>query len=770
MTLGHADASSLLLDLNADPNRQDRKGRTPAHCACSKGQLETVKILYARKGNLWLRNVRGDLPLHEAAASGRRELVQWLLETKRNKVNVTSNDGKTILHIAASNDNTDMCKILLDLGAHVNSIYRTARNVVMTPLDCALHKGFRSTAKFIQMQGGLPASKIRLSARRPVKLPELDQVQPLKFYEKEEITDLNNSKKFIVYIKKSESESEDEVPRSRVKHRVTRHKRRTSSCSDSIFIQRDDSYGDMNRCKSNMELSRHFRKSKYRSSSSSSDSSSDNCCHHIKRKHRCYKKTSPKKCRAKHKQKSLEEEPDSKRNLKKKRKKEKACKRGDKSGSGGSDGGSPHDSKKEKLETQECSNKPIEYEDLLREQEQAATKQKEISAKNENDNMSKGNTRPGSSNARPKSARPPSAQKHNEDKTNESADRKSHTEGESGKMSGFSEDEAVISEIITKAQVHMNAKLQTKLDPDEDIATDATYTIDATEKFDSLEPIYDPKDDKIIEEKPPKDMESVIESPKKVSFQEEEAEASAPETQTLETHSNTPDANNEVPLEKKVEQGMMNVSAVIELSKPADIKWEQSAIEVLSPPKCESPKSSFTVLDDDDLNPVDVYNDSPSDTTPSDSNQTIKSFHLLDSTETPELASVDYPVLDAVTVQIPIDKSSRKKKLKKKFKSKSTEGDSDDDRKFEQQASKDHDSGFEPSPRAGKTKIPSPRSTHTASLPRKPGFTKFESSDAPNAPPVRARSSRLGRKPGDQYAVNMTSVTQSIQRNIRRLI
>lgn len=44
-TLGHADATSLLLDLDAAPNRQDRKGRTPAHCACAKGQLETVKIL-----------------------------------------------------------------------------------------------------------------------------------------------------------------------------------------------------------------------------------------------------------------------------------------------------------------------------------------------------------------------------------------------------------------------------------------------------------------------------------------------------------------------------------------------------------------------------------------------------------------------------------------------------------------------------------------------------------------------------------------------------
>ena len=111
MTLGHADATALLLDLDADPNRQDRKGRTPAHCGCAKGQFETVKMLRERKANMWLRNAKGDLPIHEAASSGRRELVQWLLEQRPKQVNVTSNDGRTILHISAGNDNTDMCKV-----------------------------------------------------------------------------------------------------------------------------------------------------------------------------------------------------------------------------------------------------------------------------------------------------------------------------------------------------------------------------------------------------------------------------------------------------------------------------------------------------------------------------------------------------------------------------------------------------------------------------------------------------------------------------------
>ncbi|XP_055324548.1 ankycorbin [Sitodiplosis mosellana] len=179
VTLGHADATYMLLDLGADPNRQDRKGRTPAHCGCAKGQFETVKLLRDRKANLWLRNAKGDLPLHEAASSGRRELVLWLLDQRPKHVNTTSNDGRTILHIAASNDYSDMCKMLIDFGADINAIFRLPGNVVQTPLDCALNKGHRSTAKFLQLHGGLPANKLRLSGRNPNALNDQELVKPL---------------------------------------------------------------------------------------------------------------------------------------------------------------------------------------------------------------------------------------------------------------------------------------------------------------------------------------------------------------------------------------------------------------------------------------------------------------------------------------------------------------------------------------------------------------------------------------------------------------
>ncbi|KAJ9574723.1 hypothetical protein L9F63_008093, partial [Diploptera punctata] len=160
VTLGHADSTQLLLSFGAEPNRQDRKGRTPAHCGAAKGQLETLRILGVHGANLWVRNVRGDYPLHEAVVSGRKDLVRWLLNQRPDAVNSPNNDGRCPLHIAAINNNVEMCKILLDGQALLNPVMRTSKGHLMTPIDAALHRGNRGCAKYLQLHGGVPASKL----------------------------------------------------------------------------------------------------------------------------------------------------------------------------------------------------------------------------------------------------------------------------------------------------------------------------------------------------------------------------------------------------------------------------------------------------------------------------------------------------------------------------------------------------------------------------------------------------------------------------------
>ena len=111
VTLGHNECVSLLIHYGADVNHADKKGRTPPHCAAARGQLEALKILAKNKAKMWETNVRGDICLHDAVHSGRKDLVRWLLARNPAKVKFANNDGKCPLHVAAIAGNVEMCKV-----------------------------------------------------------------------------------------------------------------------------------------------------------------------------------------------------------------------------------------------------------------------------------------------------------------------------------------------------------------------------------------------------------------------------------------------------------------------------------------------------------------------------------------------------------------------------------------------------------------------------------------------------------------------------------
>jgi ankyrin repeat protein len=58
-----------------------------------------------------MKNVRGDLPLHEAVISRRKDLVLWLLSQRPDTVNASNNDGRCPIHLAALNNNVEMVKV-----------------------------------------------------------------------------------------------------------------------------------------------------------------------------------------------------------------------------------------------------------------------------------------------------------------------------------------------------------------------------------------------------------------------------------------------------------------------------------------------------------------------------------------------------------------------------------------------------------------------------------------------------------------------------------
>lgn len=702
VTLGHADATVKLLDFGADPNRQDRKGRSPGHCGCAKGQFETVKLLNARGANLWLRNARGDLPVHEAAASGRIELIEWLLQQKPNHINSSGNDGRTILHIAAGNDNIDMCKMLIEMGGDVNAVYRNTKNVVKTPLDCALQKGFRTTAKFVQMHEGLPANKLRLSGRKTHNiLPELDEVKPLKFTEIEVSYETKERRT-------SESDSEGERSHRRRKHRKCSHTRRTSSCSDTFICHRADEPCEISRSKSSNELHRR-RKSKQCSISSSSnsdsshsESSDEECCYHIKRKHRCYKKT---------KNKSKERDGSKRRHgydSKKGSESSECRENGDKDHSRG---------KKDKRKVEIASS--AKKNDNKASSTKAKGDQKPTKAP-----MSAGNKK------RPPSAKPGVQKRLSQDEKQKSIDKpktpdlpdepsidvskKSTTTTEEA-----SEEDKSIKEITTQAEVHDT--LQT--DVDEGASTDATYTVERRDKSELT----------ALETSTKEQVENVTsvqllttEASKKVSFKNDEA------MDEERVKAKTPEPPVELKPTEELKPPTAFESSPSPLPPEREMEYEDESPEDILRPKSQTPESvgSFTVLEDGD-----------------DAEQKLREFEEM--TQDEAFQNME----DEESEPQYFDDSSSLEKLPRR--SKKIEIYEEEGFKVLDE-SKDQDSGIEPSPRAHRSKIPAPRSSDQVGR-------AFVVTDE------RPQSSRAeGRKPGDKSAVNMTTVTQSIQKNMRR--
>ncbi|KAJ5689876.1 hypothetical protein N7462_004268 [Penicillium macrosclerotiorum] len=112
--------AASLKDAGGDPiiDLLLRKGADNAlHFASSKSNISTVRTLVAHKCSARVKDVRGQLPLHRAAAVGSVPILKILLEEGKSPVNATDNDGLTALHHAISEGHGDAAILLLKSGA-----------------------------------------------------------------------------------------------------------------------------------------------------------------------------------------------------------------------------------------------------------------------------------------------------------------------------------------------------------------------------------------------------------------------------------------------------------------------------------------------------------------------------------------------------------------------------------------------------------------------------------------------------------------------------
>lgn len=76
-----------------------------------------MRTLIAHKCSARVKDTRGQLPLHRAAAVGSVPILKTLLEEGKSPVNATDGDGFTALHQAISEGHGDAAIHLLKSGA-----------------------------------------------------------------------------------------------------------------------------------------------------------------------------------------------------------------------------------------------------------------------------------------------------------------------------------------------------------------------------------------------------------------------------------------------------------------------------------------------------------------------------------------------------------------------------------------------------------------------------------------------------------------------------
>jgi ankyrin repeat protein len=110
----------LLLELGADIEIKDSKGKTALICASKNGYLDIVIELINNGANVDAKDNDGKTALICASKNGYLDIVTELINNGAN-VEATDNDGKTALIISSNRDKLEIVKELLNNGANIDA-------------------------------------------------------------------------------------------------------------------------------------------------------------------------------------------------------------------------------------------------------------------------------------------------------------------------------------------------------------------------------------------------------------------------------------------------------------------------------------------------------------------------------------------------------------------------------------------------------------------------------------------------------------------------
>ena len=106
----------------------------------------------SRKPHIFAKSVFNYTPLHEAVASGKPEVLKYLLDLTGNaNVNCGANSGYTPLHLAASSGHSECVRVLLERGADINCLEAYGKTPKQTAELCSKS----SIVKILRSEGEL---------------------------------------------------------------------------------------------------------------------------------------------------------------------------------------------------------------------------------------------------------------------------------------------------------------------------------------------------------------------------------------------------------------------------------------------------------------------------------------------------------------------------------------------------------------------------------------------------------------------------------------
>ena len=156
--VGDSDLVQQLLDEGAEAYAENAKDReTSLHLAAKSGvdsaadarKLALLPLLVANKANINARSVRGETPLHSAAAAGSGSMVQAILNQGAIS-RARDNKGYCAIHTAAAAGNLEALSMLLKLGESPKLLeLLTDEYDKMTPLQIAAANGHKEIVQHL---------------------------------------------------------------------------------------------------------------------------------------------------------------------------------------------------------------------------------------------------------------------------------------------------------------------------------------------------------------------------------------------------------------------------------------------------------------------------------------------------------------------------------------------------------------------------------------------------------------------------------------------